>query len=30
VQSLPKEGMLIAVDAIAQAPALFRPRVEQR
>ena len=30
VQSLPKDGMLIAVDAIAQAPALFRPRVEQR
>lgn len=30
VQSLPKEGMLIAVDAIAQAPALFRPRVEDR
>ena len=30
VQSLPKEGMLIAVDAIAQAPSLFRPRVEQR
>ena len=30
VQSLPKEGMLIAVDATAQAPALFRPRVEQR
>jgi enamine deaminase RidA (YjgF/YER057c/UK114 family) len=30
VQSLPREGMLIAVDAIAQAPALFRPRVEQR
>jgi enamine deaminase RidA (YjgF/YER057c/UK114 family) len=30
VQSLPKAGMLIAVDAIAQAPALFRPRVEQR
>ena len=26
VQALPKEGMLIAVDAIAQAPALFRPR----
>lgn len=30
VQSLPKEGMLIAVDCIAQAPALFRPRVEER
>jgi len=30
VQALPKDGMLIAVDAIAQAPALFRPRVEQR
>ena len=30
VQSLPKEGMLIAVDAIAQAPALFRPRVDER
>jgi enamine deaminase RidA (YjgF/YER057c/UK114 family) len=27
VQALPQEGMLIAVDAIAQAPALFRPRV---
>lgn len=26
VQALPQEGMLIAVDAIAQAPALFRPR----
>ena len=26
VQALPREGMLIAVDAIAQAPALFRPR----
>lgn len=26
VQALPKEGILIAVDAIAQAPALFRPR----
>ncbi len=30
VQALPGDGMLIAVDAIAQAPALFRPRVEQR
>lgn len=28
VQALPREGMLIAVDAIAQAPALFRPREE--
>jgi len=26
VQALPQDGMLIAVDAIAQAPALFRPR----
>jgi enamine deaminase RidA (YjgF/YER057c/UK114 family) len=26
VQALPQEGMLIAVDAIAQAPAMFRPR----
>ena len=26
VQALPHDGMLIAVDAIAQAPALFRPR----
>jgi len=26
VQALPRDGMLIAVDAIAQAPALFRPR----
>ena len=26
VAALPKEGMLVAVDAIAQAPALFRPR----
>ena len=26
VQALPQQGMLIAVDAIAQAPALFRPR----
>ncbi len=26
VQGLPQDGMLIAVDAIAQAPALFRPR----
>jgi len=30
VQALPQEGMLIAVDAIAQAPAMFRPRTEQR
>ena len=26
VQALPQDGMLIAVDAIAQVPALFRPR----
>jgi enamine deaminase RidA (YjgF/YER057c/UK114 family) len=26
VQALPQDGMLIAVDAIAQAPAMFRPR----
>jgi len=26
VQALPRDGMLIAVDAIAQVPALFRPR----
>ena len=26
VQALPQDGMLIAVDATAQAPALFRPR----
>ncbi len=30
VASLPREGMRIAVDAIAIAPSLFRPRVEQR
>lgn len=30
VQALPQEGMLIAVDAIAQAPALFRPRTGER
>ena len=26
VQALPQDGILIAVDAIAQAPAMFRPR----
>lgn len=30
VAALPREGMLIAVDAIAQAPALFRPLSERR
>lgn len=30
VQALPQEGMLIAVDAIAQAPAMFRPRAGER
>jgi enamine deaminase RidA (YjgF/YER057c/UK114 family) len=30
VQALPKDGMLIAVDAIAQVPALFRPREGER
>ena len=30
VAALPRDGMRIAVDAVAQAPALFRPRVEQR
>lgn len=30
VQALPQEGMLIAVDAIAQAPAMFRPRSGER
>ncbi|MGE5762092.1 MAG: RidA family protein [Gemmatimonadota bacterium] len=30
VTALPREGMLIAVDAIAQAPALFRPLSERR
>lgn len=30
VASLPRDGMRIAVDAIAIAPSLFRPRVEQR
>jgi enamine deaminase RidA (YjgF/YER057c/UK114 family) len=29
VASLPRDGMRIAVDAVAQAPALFRPRVGQ-
>jgi enamine deaminase RidA (YjgF/YER057c/UK114 family) len=30
VAALPREGMLIAVDAIAQAPSLFRPLAERR
>ena len=30
VAALPRDGMLIAVDAIAQAPALFRPLSERR
>jgi len=30
VAALPRDGMLIAVDAIAQAPALFRPVADRR
>lgn len=30
VAALPRDGMLIAVDAIAQAPSLFRPLAERR
>ncbi len=30
VAALPRDGMLIAVDAIAQAPALFRPLADER